>query len=136
MDWMKSMAQRAPGRVGVIPGRDPTNARQLLAGADLALLGPLPDPWGLGAAHAARYGAVPVLPPLPGGADELAPPALCVLPAAAGPEALAAALRDAARRLADPEGRDRLLTLALRAPRGWDEAAAELRRDVYRDGAA
>ena len=132
-------AARSP-HVAPMIGYDEGHAHRIQAGADILLVPSRFEPCGLTQLYALRYGAVPLVARVGGLADTVidANPAALAAGVATGfqfapltPETLAAALRQAAARYAEPATWRRLQTTGMAADVSW-RAPARAYAALYR----
>jgi starch synthase len=71
--WLRSAADRWPGRVAGRIGFDPGFARRIYAGTDFLAVPSRDEPCGLTQLYAMRYGAIPVVTPVGGLRDTVEP---------------------------------------------------------------
>ena len=126
---MRALAARFPGRVALKVTFDPALARRVFAGADFVLVPSRYEPCGLTQMYAMRYGAVPIVTPVGGLRDTVAPwdPPLGAgtgfVAEAATAHALWLACDEALSVHADPSAFRTLVSHAMARDSGWKKSA-------------
>jgi starch synthase len=126
---MRALAARYPRRVALKITFDPALARRVFAGADFVLVPSRYEPCGLTQMYAMRYGAIPIVTPVGGLRDTVAPwdPPLGVgtgfVAEDATPHALWLACDEALRVHADHAAWSTLVAHAMAKDSGWKKSA-------------
>jgi starch synthase len=126
---MRALAARYPRRIALKVTFDPALARRVFAGADFILVPSRYEPCGLTQMYAMRYGAIPIVTPVGGLRDTVAPwdPPLGVgtgfVTEEATPHALWLACDEALRVHADPAAWRVLVDHAMAKDSGWKKSA-------------
>ena len=131
--WVRELAARFPGRVGVRIGFDEGLAHRIEAGADVFLMPSRFEPCGLNQLYSLRYGTVPIVHAT-GGLDDSVVEFDPTTGTGTGfkftpytPAALLAALERALRTRRDPALWARLIANGMAQDFSWARAAAEYR---------
>jgi len=126
----KGLAKAFPRQVWTSISDDPGLHRQVLAGLDIYCLPSRFEPSALGAMHAQRYGALPLVRRT-GGLQDVVSEEVGFLFDQDSSEALIACLLDGAKRLSNAEEDRARRQRALAFDRSWDQAALEIRHGLY-----
>jgi starch synthase len=127
---LRNAAWRWPGRVAARIAFDPALARRIFAGSDFLAVPSRDEPCGLTQLYAMRYGAVPIVTPVGGLRDTVAPVDVAhakgsgIVAAAADPQSLLLACEDALGLWRDPIGMSSLVARAMARDSSWGPSAA------------
>jgi starch synthase len=138
---LRNAAEQFPGRVGVQIGYDEALSHRMFAGGDAVLVPSRFEPCGLTQMYGLRYGTVPVVAATGGLADTVVGATVASLAARAATGivfhpvdamALGVALRQLGALFADRAGWTAMQKRGMKAPVGWERAAADY-ATLYRD---
>jgi starch synthase len=129
-DALRNAAWRWPGRVATRIAFDPMLARRIFAGSDFLAVPSRDEPCGLTQLYAMRYGAIPIVTPVGGLRDTVAPVDVArakgtgIVAAAPDPASLLLACEDAIGLSRDPIGMASLMARAMARDSSWGPSAA------------
>jgi starch synthase len=129
-DALRNAAWRWPGRVATRIAFDPMLARRIFAGSDFLAVPSRDEPCGLTQLYAMRYGAIPIVTPVGGLRDTVAPFDVAhatgtgVVAPAPDPHSLLLACEDAFSLWRDPMGMSSLIARAMSRDSSWGPSAA------------
>jgi starch synthase len=135
---LRAAAARWPGRVAARVAFDPDLARRLFAASDFLVVPSRDEPCGLTQMYAMRYGAVPVVTPVGGLRDTVAPMGVAqaigtgVVAGAADEMSLLLACEEALGVWSDPLGMESLVARAMARDSAWAPSAARY-ASLYED---